>query len=658
MNNFFIKKGDNINMKVHFFILALCWSIIMLVAMGYEMIQVKKEIKAVATIQARTSFNNDVTYRRWNAMHGGVYVTVDESTQPNPYLHVNERDISTPSGRQLTLINPAYMTRQVHELQKNERDFISHITSLKPIRPENKADGWEQEALRQFALGSDQQTAVTTINGKSYFRFMKPLFVKKGCLKCHGDQGYKVGDIRGGISVAIPMDVLDKIARSRLIDSYLVYLTLWLLGLGGLGVGTWRLHLLFESQKKAQSDLADFKITLDNIKDCVFMFWPDTLRFFYFNKGAVKQVGYTEEELLTMTPLDIKPEFTEEDFRGMIEMLVKKERPSLTFETTHWHKDNGGIPVEVTMQYIVPQDGKGRCISIVRDISRQKKRQQEREQMQNRLLQSQKMESVGQLAAGIAHEINTPAQYVGSNIDFLDEAFNDLAEVVESEVKLIAAAEKEPGLTEVSRQANEALEEADWEYLAEEIPKAIKQSRQGIKQVTTIVRAMKEFSHPGSKEMVPADLNRIIKNTVTVARNEWKYVADVKLALDPELPSVLCLIDQMGQVILNITVNAAQAIKEKLGENPEGEKGIIKVVTGLKNNMAEIRIIDNGQGMPDVIKDKIFDPFFTTKEVGKGTGQGLAIARDIIVVKHKGSLTVESETGKGTVFIIRLPLER
>ncbi len=279
---------------------------------------------------------------------------------------------------------------------------------------------------------------------------------------------------------------------------------------------------------------------------------------------------------------------------------------------------------------------------------------EEKKTLQIQLQQAQKLEAVGQLAAGIAHEINTPTQYVGTNINFLQEAFRDITKLI-NHFRIVLAAAKAGSLgADVLREAEKALAEADWDYLAEEIPMAISQSKDGVKRVTTIVRAMKEFSHPGGKEKVAADLNKLIETTVTVARNEWKYVAEVKTDLDKELPLVPCLTDQINQVFLNMLVNAAQAIAEKLGENPVQDKGLIDIKTSHDKDWVEVTIGDSGAGIPAAVIKRIFDPFFTTKEVGKGTGQGLAIAFDVIN-KHKGTITCESEPGKGTKFTIRLP---
>ncbi|MBU0595079.1 histidine kinase, partial [Candidatus Bipolaricaulota bacterium] len=200
------------------------------------------------------------------------------------------------------------------------------------------------------------------------------------------------------------------------------------------------------------------------------------------------------------------------------------------------------------------------------------------------------------------------------------------------------------------------LDELDLDFLKEEIPKAIAQSLEGVGRVAEIVRSMKEFSHPGGTEKQATDLNRAIEATITVARNEWKYVAEMAMDLDPDLPPVPCLAGDFNQVILNLIINAAHAIGDVVGEN-SGEKGTVTITTRQNGDWAEIRISDTGTGIPEENRSKIFDHFFTTKELGKGTGQGLAIAHAVITEKHSGTITVESEVGKGTTFIIRLPIE-
>ncbi|MFH2122554.1 MAG: response regulator [Pseudomonadota bacterium] len=296
-------------------------------------------------------------------------------------------------------------------------------------------------------------------------------------------------------------------------------------------------------------------------------------------------------------------------------------------------------------------------IHIARNITARKEAEKEQKKLQSQLLHAQKLESVGQLAAGIAHEINTPTQYIGTNIDFLDEAFADISKIID-QLQMLLKAEEDNSLTpQLFKEARQALNDADWDYLATELPSAINQSRDGIKRVSSIVRAMKEFSHPGSKEKVAVNLNTIIQTTITVATNEWKYVAEVTTDLDPNLPSVQCLSDELGQVILNMIVNAAHAIAEKLGPNPEGQKGTITIATRQEGKWVELRISDTGAGIPEAIRQRVFDPFFTTKQVGKGTGQGLAIVHDVITEKHQGTIRLESEVGTGTTFIIRLPLQ-
>jgi signal transduction histidine kinase len=270
------------------------------------------------------------------------------------------------------------------------------------------------------------------------------------------------------------------------------------------------------------------------------------------------------------------------------------------------------------------------------------------------LRQAQKLESIGHLAAGIAHEINTPTQFVGDNVRFLSTAFADLGRVLAQYQCLLAAAKTGVCPTTLIETCETVNREADLEYLLAEIPKALEQSTDGIDRVATIVRAMKEFAHPGSKEMVAVNLNKAIESTVIVARNEWKYVADLQTHLDPSLPLVPCLVGEFNQVVLNMIINATHAIAG--ASKGTGEKGTITISTSHVGDFVEVRIADTGTGIPESIRHKIFDPFFTTKAVGQGTGQGLAIARSVIITKHGGTIAVDSAVGKGTAFLIRLPL--
>lgn len=286
--------------------------------------------------------------------------------------------------------------------------------------------------------------------------------------------------------------------------------------------------------------------------------------------------------------------------------------------------------------------------AVLRDLTRRK-------ELEARLGQAKKLESVGQLAAGIAHEINTPIQYIGDNTRFVQTSCDEIAEVLACCQALIAVAEEKDQAGSAIDQLREAIEKTDLDYLLEEMPAAIQQSLEGIEHVAKIVRAMKEFAHPGVSEMKLTDLSNSINNTVTVARNEWKYVADVVTDFDPQLPRVPCLPGELNQVLLNLVINAAHAIHEA-NRDQTGIKGIIKISTKHINDYAEIRISDSGIGIDPRNIEKIFTPFFTTKGVGEGTGQGLAIAHSVIVEKHSGTIDVESSIGAGTTFIIRLPL--
>lgn len=271
------------------------------------------------------------------------------------------------------------------------------------------------------------------------------------------------------------------------------------------------------------------------------------------------------------------------------------------------------------------------------------------------LLESQKMQSIGQLASGIAHEINTPLQYVGDNVYFLDNAFHDIIQLLEKYDRFIKAHRSSESTKELVEEIDGMVRNADLNFLRTEIPAAIRQTHEGLNHVSEIVRALKEFSHPGLKEKTLVDIRQAILSTITIARNEWKYMAEMVTNFDETLPPVPCLACDFNQVILNIIINAVHAIKDVVGEETE-QKGIIKISTIRAGNWAEIRISDTGPGIPAEIRSRIFEPFFTTKEVGRGTGQGLSIAYSVVVNKHGGTIGFQTDIGKGTTFIIRIPI--
>jgi PAS domain S-box-containing protein len=284
-------------------------------------------------------------------------------------------------------------------------------------------------------------------------------------------------------------------------------------------------------------------------------------------------------------------------------------------------------------------------VVVIEDIT-------EKERLEIERHHAQKMESVGRLASGIAHEINTPIQFVGDNVNFLSSAFDDLVQLCDVYHERLHR--PDGSLSPADREALcQAEEQADLEYLREHVHKAIASTLDGAARVSRIVKSMKSFAHPGTSERQDADINGALCDTLTVATNELKYVAVVETELG-DIPPVPCFLNDLSQVFLNLFINAAHAIADVVGQS--GTRGTIRVRTYKDGGDVVIAISDTGSGIPAAIRHRIFEPFFTTKEVGRGTGQGLALARSVVVDQHGGSILFDTKEGKGTTFFIRIPL--
>ena len=304
-------------------------------------------------------------------------------------------------------------------------------------------------------------------------------------------------------------------------------------------------------------------------------------------------------------------------------------------EATLYTRNGDDIPVEISTSSF--SSNKERLFTIIiRDIT-------DRKELLEQLLQAQKLESIGRLAAGIAHEINTPAQYIMDYNRFIKDAFLNLKVFIEKAHKM-----KIPELENLT-------EEMGLDFYEEEVPNAINGSLFGLEQISKIIKSVKGFTHPNNTEKTVYSINNIVKDTINVSRNEWKYDCEIDLNLNEEILPIECYPVRMNQVILNLVINSAQSIHEKISDNDKLDKGKIVISTDQDESNVYIKVRDNGTGIPDNIKSKIFDPFFTTKEVGVGTGQGLALSYDFIVKKHNGEITFESTDGEGTEFCIRIP---
>jgi PAS domain S-box-containing protein len=388
----------------------------------------------------------------------------------------------------------------------------------------------------------------------------------------------------------------------------------------------------------------------------------------YCNRRVADQLGVPREQLIgqdvdILTGWDAR----NSNYRSSLSATLQSGQ-IFHYEDDVVREDGRRGVLGVTITPVLGPDGQlTHAVAIGADITAKREEARKKQELQDQLVAemkerervvlelqlAQKLESVGRLAAGVAHEINTPIQYVGDSIQFLRSAYDDLTRLIDALEELIESSPMGPTRDSMQRDLSGLLEKYDVEFIRAEVPRAFERTFDGVGRVSTIVKAMKEFAHPDAKEQSPADLNHAIETTLLVASNEYKYSARIHTDFGA-LPPIVCNVGELNQVFLNLIVNAAHAIHDA---GKDAETGEIHIGTALEGNMAVIRVRDNGCGIPEENITKLYDPFFTTKEVGRGTGQGLSIAHSILVDKHGGDIGVSSQVGHGSEFILRVPID-
>jgi PAS domain S-box-containing protein len=370
--------------------------------------------------------------------------------------------------------------------------------------------------------------------------------------------------------------------------------------------------------------------------------------FLQLNRTLEELTGFASEETVGKPLWGMMPADDALAVRQSFEDLITRKVATLHEQHRLVAKDGRTPIVEIVLSTVVDDEDKIQLvIESVEDITG-------KIGLELELRQAQKLESVGRLAAGIAHEINTPIQFIGDNVNFLSSSFEQMLGLCECYRRACAKAGCAPLSAGELEDLRREEERADFEYIRANVASSIASTIDGVGRVAKIVQSMKAFAHPDQGERATADLNAALRDTLTVATNELKYVATVETDFG-DIPAVACFVSDLNQVFLNLLVNAAHAIGDVLGRS--GQRGVIRVRSYLEGSLVVVAISDTGTGIPEAVRGRIFDPFFTTKEVGKGTGQGLALARVVVVEQHGGTLTFETEMGKGTTFFVRIPCD-
>ena len=586
---------------------AIAWTIIIIGSGSWSIINDRNHVHDLIENEARVNFNKDHAFRYWATKHGGVYVPVTDETPPNKYLaNVLERDIVTRSGKQLTLMNPAYMVRQITKYFEETYGVPARITSLNVLNPINKPDEWEMRVLKSFKSGAEEVMEYALMDGKPYLRLMRPMYTEEGCLKCHGFQGYKVGETRGGVNVSILFAPYEAMMNDKLFTVLVSHLSIWAMGLIGIAIVSISSKKRNIEKWKSEEVKTRFMNILNESHYEIYVFRVDTLRFVDVNKRAIENIGYTLDELKKLTPLDLKPEQTLQSFAKLIEPLKTGIKDKIVFDSVHKRKDGSMYNVEVHL-HDTEKESLPVFVAIVLDIT-------ERKMMENEVFKAQKLESIGILAGGIAHDFNNILTAISGNVQLAMM----LPKVGNKPYEFLQNIEKAS-----TRARDLTLQLLTFAKGGAPIKK--------IASITGLVKDSTQFSLRGTS----------VKAVFGIPDDTWHVDIDE---------------GQINQVINNLVINAQQAM-------PDG--GILKVSTGNINEETSKKITllehrqyvrisfeDSGIGISQDGLTKIFDPYYTTKQ--KGSGLGLASSYSI-VKKHGGLITVASELNVGTTFNVFIP---
>lgn len=604
-------------------ILCFCWVVLIGGILWWQIAEETQSIYKHSSIEAVASFNKDLAYRRWSASHGGTYVPVTDETLPNPYLaHIEDRDILSLSGKKLTLINPAYMTRQVFDLAKKQYGVRGHITSLNPIRPENAPDKWEIDALKAFERGEGEVKSVQNLDGSRYLRLMRPVLTEKRCLKCHAVQGYKEGDLRGGISVSVPLSHYELIAKNNNFNSVLTYFLLLLLGLAGLSIGTIILNKRGRERFQVEQSLQENEQKYRELfmkAPFAYQSLDDDGKFIEVNQHWLTMMGYSRDEIIGQWFGSFLDPATEslQVFAENFSRFKDVGEVSVEFNMIKKNGAKAAIKVEGNIGY-QPDGSFKQTHCVLEDITEWARLEKEKKKFEAQLQQAGKMEAIGTLAGGIAHQFNNALYAVTGNIDLLEMEF--------------------PGNEDVARYAKEIMESTH--------------------RMTRLSAQLVAYAGGGKFDIKTVSLNDFVRDTLTLLRHTIGSAIHVNTDIPHDTHNVQADLTQMQMVLSAVLVNSSEAIKGKgririACTNETITKETAGDFLGLKpGDHVCLTIEDDGKGMDKKMQARVFDPFFTTKFEGRGLGMAAAYG---ITRNHGGCISISSKLGKGTMVNIYLP---